>query len=162
VDLTDAVLRNANLNGVNAPDLFAFGATCINASFVGATLVNAFLRATALAGANFTDADLTGATIDWADAQGANFQDADLTDSFLANTNFSSANFQGAILTGASYDSLTVFPSGFNYSVSPWDLDANQTTPWDAGMIPIPEPSHGWLMLTGVSGLVGLTRLRRR
>jgi len=33
-------------------------------------------------------------------------------------------------------------------------------SPWDAGMIPVPEPTVGWLLMFGAVGLVGLSTFK--
>jgi hypothetical protein len=52
-----------------------------------------------------------------------------------------------------------IFPSGSNYEAAPWGLD-DGVAPWEAGMIPVPEPSIGLLLLFGATGLAGLTVMR--
>jgi len=66
-----------------------------------------------------------------------------------------------AILVGARYDELARFPSGLNYTVPIWGPDGG-ITPWEAGMVPVPEPSQSWLIATGCLALAGLATTRRR
>ena len=56
---------------------------------------------------------------------------AALTGSFLIGTDMTAASVTGTDLNGAYYSNTTVFPSGNTYELSPWD----------AGMIPVPEAS---------------------
>ena len=82
--------------------------------------------------ANLDSAILTNATMSFANLFGANLSNADLTAADLTSAN----------LSGAMYDDLTVFPSGNTFDVPAWGLP-NDMTPWDAGMIYVPEPSTG-------------------
>ena len=124
-------------------------------------------------GENLQDALLT-----WTDLTNANFAgsllfNVDFTNALLTNASLFNARFAGAILsgadltgadlsfatmTGAFYDESTVFPSGNTYDVSPSGLDGDQR-PWEAGMIPVPEPGFGVTLLIGI-GLIGMS-LRR-
>jgi hypothetical protein len=125
-------------------------------------------------GENLQDALLT-----WTDLTNANFAgsllfNVDFTNALLTNASLFNARFGGAILssadltgadlsfatmTGAFYDESTVFPSGNTYETAPTGLDGDQR-PWEAGMIPVPEPGFGITLLIG-SGLIGMS-LRRR
>jgi hypothetical protein len=60
----------------------------------------------------------------------------------------------------SEYDESTVSSSGDTYDVPPCGLDGG-ITPWDAGMIPVPEPSAGSLPLFGSMGLAGLWAMKR-
>jgi hypothetical protein len=71
------------------------------------------------------------------------------------------AIFWDATLDGTFYNENTIFPSGDYYDSPPWDLDPDGTTPWDRGMIPVPEPSIGWMLVFGASWVGGLARRRR-
>jgi hypothetical protein len=92
---------------------------------------------------------LTNADMSFANLSGADLSNADLT----------SANFSSATLTGSLYDEFTIFPSGDIWDTPPWGLP-NDSTPWDLGMIPVPEPSVGMLLLFGAMGLVGLAAMK--
>jgi len=58
------------------------------------------------------------------------------------------------------YDEFTIFPSGATYDIPLWDLP-DDATPWDAGMIPVPEPSFGLMLMFGAAGLIGLVSMKR-
>lgn len=68
---------------------------------------------------------------------------ANLTGAHLSNADMTDANLTSAVLTNAEYNESTVFPSGDTDDVSPWGLPGG-ISPWDARMIPVPEPSIGW------------------
>ena len=104
---------------------------------------------TQLANGNFDSAIMTGVDLSFANLTDANLCNADITSGVTANT----------IWTGAVYDELTVFPSGSTFDVAPWDLDGG-ISPWDAGMIPVPEPSGTSGLIAGSLALVSLMRRR--
>ena len=62
-------------------------------------------------------------------------------------------------MTGSQYDESTIFPSGSTYDLPPWDLP-DDATPWNAGMMPVPEPSAGMLLVFGVVGMAGLAAMK--
>ncbi len=55
---------------------------------------------------------------------------------------------------GAYYDEQTLFPSGSDYSAGSLGL-AGGITPWDAGMIPVPELGFVWGAWRARSGCWG-------
>jgi len=81
--------------------------------------------------------------------------DAGLTEADLSGADLIAPDLTGAILTGATYDELTIFPSGNTYDAPPWGLDGG-ITPRDAGMVPVREPLVG-----GMLGVLALSRLDR-
>ena len=85
-DLTDAVLRDADLTGAVLTD---------------ADLTGAVLRGADLTGAVLTDADLTGAVLRGADLRRADLTDADLTDAVLRDADLTGADLRRADLTDA-------------------------------------------------------------
>ena len=123
-------------------------------------------------GENLQDALLT-----WTDLTNANFAgsllfNVDFTNALLTNASLFNARFEGAILnsanlagadlsfatmTGAFYDESTVFPSGNTYETAQTGLDGDQR-PWEAGMIPVPEPGFGITLIIAC----GLTALAVR
>ena len=149
-----AILAEANLTGADLIGADLTGADLSFADLIGADLSDADLSFALLFFANLTGADLSSANLSFANLTGADLSSADLTGADL-----SFAILTGANLTGAQYDEFTVFPSGDIWDVPPWGLDGG-ITPWEAGMIPVPEPSAGSLLLFGAMGLAGLA-LRR-
>ena len=139
--LDDADLSLANLNGAILVD-----ATLIGASLDGASLINT----------NFSSADLDSAVLANADLSFAN-----LTGANLANADLTAAIVSSSNLTGAQYDEFTVFPSGTIFATSPWGLDGG-ATPWDEGMIPVPEPGMGSMLFFGIGGLLAFSARKRR
>lgn len=145
-NLESAVLRKARLNAANLN-----GALLINANLARATLVDASLVSCQIRFANLTSAVLANADLRFSNFMGSNLSGAILTDSSVGFSTW----------TGATYDELTIFPSGSTYATPPWGLDGS-ITPWDAGMIPVPEPSIGMLLGIGAIGVAGLaTSLKR-
>ena len=112
------------------------------------------------AGDDLSRAGLELVDLTLANLSGALLVDADLTDADLSGTDLTGADLTGAILFGSQYDEFTIFPSGDTYELPPWDLP-NDTTPWDAGMIPTPEPSLGSMLIFGAAGLIGLAAMKR-
>jgi len=94
-----------------------------------------------------------------ANLSGALLIDADLTDANLSGADLIAADLIGAILLGALYDEFTLFPSGNTYDNPPWGLDGG-IEPWNAGMIPAPEPSFGLMLIFGAMGLIGLAAMK--
>ena len=91
------------------------------------------------------DADLTGVDLTGADLTGADLTSADLS---------------SATLTGSQYDEFTIFPSGETFGIpQPTCGLPSGAAPWDAGMIPVPEPSSGLLLVCGCIGLAGLAAI---
>jgi hypothetical protein len=84
---------------------------------------------------------------------------ADLAFADLSGADLSGSNVSGTELFGAQYDESTLFPSGNTWDNPPWGLDGG-IEPWNAGMIPTPEPSVGVLLLFGALGLAGLASLK--
>lgn len=173
--LEDANLDVADLRFVNFDGAVLDGASLsfallIDASMIGVRLVDAILSNANLFGADLTNgvvgradlrqANLIGAIFTGATLQQSNLIDANLTDADLRGTSLLFATLEMATLDGALYDENTTFPSGGAYDSPPWDLDFVGTTPWDRGMIPAPEPSIGWMLVCGASGLIGLMRAR--
>jgi len=138
--LTETYLRSANLSG----------AVMANVNLAGADLTAAHLVNTNLSNANLHSAVLAYAHLAFANLIGANLAHADLEAADLAN----------AQLASSQYDEATVFPSGRKLSEPPWGLP-NDVTPWNAGMVPVPERGVAMMVCCGVIGLAGLGRKRR-
>jgi hypothetical protein len=143
-NLQSAVLRKADLSLANLNGTLLINATLLGASLENSNLVSSQLRYADLGSAFLIDADLS-----FSNLLGANLSNADLT----------SADLSSATLTGAQYDEFTVFPSGNTWDNPPWGLDGG-IEPWNAGMIPVPEPSVELLLLSGVLGLAGLAAMK--
>jgi len=143
-DLQSAVLTKTDLSFSSLNGTLLANGTLIGASLEGASLVN-----TNFSNTNLDSAILTSALMSFSNLSGANLSNADLT----------SADLSSATLIGAQYDESTVFPSGNLYEIPTWGLDGG-STPWDAGMVPVPEPSFGLMLLCGATGLIGLAAMR--
>lgn len=143
-NLQSAVLRKTDLSGANLN-----GVILLNANLSGASLANASLVSSQLRFANLDSATMTNTDLAFSNLLGSSLSNADMT----------SADLSFAVLTGAAYNESTIFPSGDTYATSPWGLDGN-VTPWDAGMVPVPEPSIGMLLGIGVMGMAGLSRMK--
>jgi len=144
-DLQSAVLTKADLSFSNLNGTVLANATLIGANLNGASLFNV----------NMSSANLDSAILTNADLSFANLDDANLVNADLTGADLSSAN-----LTGALYDEFTIFPSGNTYDIPPWGLDGG-ISPWNAGMIPTPEPSLGLMLLFGSGALAGFASRRR-
>lgn len=136
--LTESYLRSANLSGAVMANVNLAGADLTAAQLVNAYLANANLRSAILAYAHLAFADLTGAN--------------------LAHADLEAADLINAQLASAQYDEATVFPSGRGLSEPPWHLP-NDETPWDVGMVPVPEPSVGYFLMTGALALAMLKQM---
>ena len=124
------------------------------------------LQSAVLTKADLSNANLNGALLINATLLGASLDSATLVSSQLGNANLRGADLTGvdlsfANLTGALYDEDTFFPSGNSYDTSPWGLDVG-FSPWNAGMIPTPEPATGLMLAVGGLGLAGLAGLAAR
>lgn len=104
--------------------------------------------------------DLQGALLDRSNLRLANLTNTSLLQVSLVGVDLSGADLTGADLVGALYDEATRFPSGTTYESTSWGLDG-ESTPWDAGMIPVPEPSIALMMLAGASSLAAFASRRR-
>jgi len=125
------------------------------------------MRAVDLSFALLIDADLSFSTLREADLTSAiatrvDLRDTDLVLVDLGGTNLTDADLRSADLggatvtntvwTGALYDEDTVFP--FSKRIddgAPWGHDGG-ISPWNAGMIPAPEPAASTMMLVGLGG----------
>jgi uncharacterized protein YjbI with pentapeptide repeats len=122
--LMDAMLQGANLKGADLQGANLGLADLQGADLFEAKLQDAFLADANLQGANLGLADLQGAILMGADLQGAilmeaKLQNADLRraklqGARLTNVKLRGANLKGAILSGAFYNSVTLWPDGFD------------------------------------------------
>lgn len=126
-DLSNAILWSADLSLSNFA-LTDFQGSDLNGSHIGSS--------------NLTFASLVGADLD----------DASLSGTLLPGADLSGASVSNLDLSGAYYDSNTLFPSGNTYDAPPWGLDGG-ISPWDAGMIPVPEASMNLMVLIGAGAL---------
>lgn len=128
--------------------------------FTNANLESALLVLGGATDMDFTEALLPDATLQ-ADFVRGSFRDADLIDADLSRVGFFGTDLTGALLSagtllsGTRYDESTLFPSGGDYASPPWGLP-NGNSPWNARMVPAPEPSVGLLLMVGVSGLLAI------
>jgi hypothetical protein len=164
-NLQSAVLTKADLSFANLDGALLSNATLIGANLANASLMNGQLGFANLNSAIMTDCNLTSSNLAFASLDSANLTNADmsfanLVDAKLVNADLKGADLSSANLTAALYDESTVFPSGDIWDVPPWGLDGG-VEPWNAGMIPVPEPSAGSLLLFGVMGLAGLWAMKR-
>ena len=114
--------------------------------------------------ADLSNANLKGPLLINATLRGASLDSATLVNCRLGNANLAGTDLTGAdvsfaTMTDLLYNEETIFPSGNTYDAPPWGLDGG-ISPWAAGMIPVPEPSVGWMLWVGAAGLVGLSILR--
>lgn len=161
-DLSDVNFSEGNLTETRFED-----ARLERVLFIGATLDRAILHTHLAGGANFSGASLVNAELRGMEGMGVIFSDADLSgvemdDAFFVFSDFRNVNFTGADLgeftaedsdfRGADlslstnidtlffrsvYDSSTRFPPGYD--------------PQGAGMVFVPEPMTGTLLLLGVA-----------
>ncbi len=132
-----------------------------NANLAGTILIDSSLRGADLTNASLLNSQLANANLEFATATNVNFEFANLTAVNLRGADLTGATMSNSTLTGALYDEATVFPSGATYDVSPWNL-VTAATPWDAGMVPAPEPSFVVLQGLGALSLMAIARRRRR
>lgn len=118
-----------------------------NALLNGERLFQANLLGADLDGASAVGTDFSGAVLVIADLSGADLSGADLSGADLGFANVTGTNF-----AGVTYDETTVFPSGDTFDVGSWGLGGG-VSPWNAGMIPVPEPGFGASFLIAAVGL---------
>jgi uncharacterized protein YjbI with pentapeptide repeats len=117
VDLTAALLHDANLQHVDLGQ-----ATLKRAVLTGANLTDATLDQAEMQGANFSDANLSGASMVQVFANSANFTGANLGNVDLTQADLTNANLSDAKIGSASFTQTTL--SGTNFKgatgVPPW------------------------------------------
>ena len=96
VDLSDADLAGANLQGVRLME-----ADLSRANFSGADLAGANLQGVHLMKADLSNANLSGAIVERAGMHGANLDGAKLVDAVLRSAHLSEASLRSSILDGA-------------------------------------------------------------
>lgn len=119
IDLENANLKGVILRETNLPEMRFSSTDLEGASFQGCNLENSVFRDVNLKMANFTNANLYFVEMENINLEGANF-----TNAKLILTNLKNSNLKGAILTGsgietaelegATYNSETIFPEGFD------------------------------------------------
>jgi len=135
IDLTGAVLNNADLAGSNLTSASLNCADLTNANMAGAILNRADLRGARVKGANFDYAQMQGsdfrhATIARADPQGGwtivgghpirgsvSFENSSLQGARLDDANLRDANFDGALLNNACFKGATLGDASFERAV---------------------------------------------
>ena len=96
-------LRDAELDGLDIPQVYFAHSNLEGAHLVGAKLAGATLSDTVLRKTDLSDADLRGADLARADLSGAVLLGADLTNAKLRDAN----------LIGVMADNTTTWPQGF-------------------------------------------------
>jgi len=107
--------------------------------------------------ADLSNSDIHGTYLVSASLIGTDLTDANLTGAYLIDTDLTGANLTNASLHAVLYDENTVFPSGDIWDAPPWGLDGG-IPPWDAGMIPVPEPTSGLMLAVGSLALAVMGR----
>ena len=152
-DLTDAKLKEATLTGADLSSADLTKASLKDAILSGAIMASAVLTKTDLKDADLTGADFTNAILTDVKAKGANFANAvfdsasfasgDIKDAVFTNASLIGADLSGlknaskADFTGALYNGTTLLPVGVD----------------TGGMVFVPEPSAGLLLMLGLGGL---------
>jgi len=122
-DFTGAILESARLGGASFdsgtkwPTGFDYRRAGMYGPGVDASgkdLSNQYLGGYDFTGANFSFASLTNSVLSKSTLVNANFSGADLQFSYLDGADFTGANFIGIRLRGASFDSGTKWPAGFD------------------------------------------------
>jgi len=116
VNLSKSYLYRASLNGVRLDYANLTGASCIETSFVGASINNATFNDANLNGANLIGAQLVGTKLVGtsfisANLYGANLTNADLYHSLLIQANLVQTNIDNAIISESNI-----------YGINVWDL----------------------------------------
>jgi uncharacterized protein YjbI with pentapeptide repeats len=100
ISFDDSDLRGSDFTGTEL-----YGAFLANTNFEGCAMVGADLRFSFIHHVNFRNADLRNARFSLSNVGGGQL---------IFESDFTNANLDGADFTGASYDSLTIFPEGFD------------------------------------------------
>jgi hypothetical protein len=108
-DLSDVVLREADLTWANLRGAILRGADLISADMTEADLSEADLSEAHLRGASLRAANLDWAFLRGADLTGADLEGAVLSDANLSGANLTGANLSGAKLTGANLTGANFF-----------------------------------------------------
>jgi uncharacterized protein YjbI with pentapeptide repeats len=114
------LIRNAFLAGLELEGISFDGSDLRGSDFSGCDLYGAYLCDTNFESCMFAHADLRSAFLFRVSFRNADLRCARLSlDEMggalsLATVDFSGANLDGADFTGAIYDSMTVFPKGFD------------------------------------------------
>ena len=99
-DFSDSDLRGSDFSGAHLDGTFCYRANCSECDFTGALLEGVVLDRVNLDNATFIDARLVADSI----GGGCSLRATDLRFTTLGNV----------VLTGCKYDSLTLFPDGFD------------------------------------------------
>jgi uncharacterized protein YjbI with pentapeptide repeats len=136
VDLSGAVLNNANLSGAYLNLVNLSGAVLNSANLTGANLSGANLNRANLSGANLECANLERANLERANLEGANLEGANLTDAGLSRANLGRADFSraamnnaifsGADLSGAKFSGADLSEAHLGYRLNPDWLHAGK------------------------------------
>lgn len=120
IDLRDADMERANLDGTDFRGADLRGANLHKASLVGAIFRSADLRRTDLSNTNLRGIDLRGANLEQANLQGADLRGANLEEANLAGANLERANLFGTDISHVIYDINTKWP--FDADLRDYDL----------------------------------------
>jgi hypothetical protein len=112
--LAEASLARAHLRRASLVDARMERADLFLADLQGALLAGAHLEHARLLSARLVGADLSGACLRGASFGGAHIEGARLVEADLAGADLSSAKLEGVGLFGATADSMTAWPEGFD------------------------------------------------
>jgi len=114
------VIRNAHLAGMELEGISFDGSDLRGSDFTGSDLYGAFLCDSNFESCRFTNADLRSAFIHNDNFRGADLRGARLCKDEMGGglriyqSDFTNAILDGADFAGAAYDSMTIFPEGFD------------------------------------------------
>ena len=149
-NLSEAILRSANLNGAILTEANLFGANLREALLIGANIIGADLSSANLIKAHLSRAHLSGAKLISARFGGADLTEAQLNGADLRWANLSEAILTGADLTGANLSFVQLIEANLTdailtgcrvYGVSAWNVNLSKDTKQqDLVITPLGEP----------------------
>jgi hypothetical protein len=122
VNLSGAIINDADLSGAELIEANLSGANLSGANLSGANISGANISGTDLSGANLSGADLTAADLTGAELIDVTLSGADLEGAYLSEANLSNADLSNADLSGADL-------SGADFSKVKW---LSEETKWPA------------------------------
>jgi len=114
------VIQNASLTGMELEGISFVGSNLRGSDFTGSDLYGASLIDCKLESCRLTNTDMRSAFIHNVSFRGSDMRGVRLSlDEMggglcLYESDFTDANLDGADFTGAAYDSMTIFPDGFD------------------------------------------------
>lgn len=138
--LNEANLSNANLCGADLQETEFFEANLCGANLSGAEIACSSIEQADLSKANLSNANLGGADLTW-----ANLSEADLRGAYLGGVNLFAANLSKADLRGADLNSAIMVRTNLEkadltgcriYGISAWDLKLKETKQFDLIITP--------------------------